>query len=677
MLSQVMKTALICSVIIGLPVAGICDDVKPQGSRWVSPKRFENPPSHPRLFVTAEQIERMVRGRGDAYSAVYESVESAAEAAVRDSDNPLAGESVWRRAIRMQDRVMSLLVQWHRTKDRRYIDAVMRDLKVIRGWMSDGDVTLAEGQFSTVLAIAYDLLYNDLTGKERAELVAIAREDFITPFLKVTAPGDPDNRISGERRSWWQDIISNWNPVSISGGGLLALAMYEDLDEAQTVIDRVNESYQPIFDYLQSTNGGWVEGLGYWNWSIHYMSLFLISYERVSGEKHEGFRSGGFRDSLIFGTYFVPNGEPCGFGDNQHGHFGDSLLAAAEHLKDSDALLRLKDYWRNIERANRIRQKIRADEGSKEGAGGQSRLVRKGAYHLLLDPDGEYDPIQPEKNVVKTFPRQGWSMIADQWPDSKIYAAVRGGTLGGAHTHQDLLSWHAVIGVEKMIHSIHESGYYTTAWQSRAHEIYERSSDAKNTLFIGGLSAYTGQPRQRGGQFASAKETSFLLPTGPVLRLDATRAFWLTRNDPRLVCRVFAVIEDKGLLVLDRVIGRGNNPVEARVYTTKNAVFGKTDVLLKGSFETARLTFAADQSSVLRRSSALLTEGRGEPPVMMRWQTLHSVRDVTMAALLTRGDKPVDLSVGVEGGEVVVKIKGAGLDRILRFTSQLEMPVSE
>ncbi len=649
----------------------------PEATAWATPKQYEGLAPHPRLFVSAEQIERMVQGRGEAFAGAYETVEAAARTGLRDTEDPMQGISVWNRATLIQGRLTALTIQWHRTKDRRYLDAALATIDAIKEWMLPDDIRLAEGQFIAGFAVAYDLLHNDLTPEQRAWMVATAREYFVKPFLRATGPDDPDQRLEGERRAWWLYSISNWNPVSITGGGLLALAMYEDLPEAQTMLDRVHANYQPIFDYLQETEGGWVEGLGYWNWTIHYMSLFGISYERATGQQHAGFRSPGFRRTLTFGTYFVPHGVATGFGDNNHGRFSGSLLAAAKHLGYADELLRLQDHRLRMGEAAGLRRAKRAAAAGEEAADDETPAdedelfnVSYGApQRLLIEPEPLETGMgmEPQANKFKHYPRQGWGMLADQWPNPAIYAAVRGGQLGGAHTHHDLLSWQGVVGMERMIHECGTGQEGSATFGQRGFEIWERSSASKNTLFIGGL------PPSRVRQGPARAETQgFQLSTGPALRLDATRGFWLGRGNPEFVARLFVVIDDKGLLVLDRVIGRANNPVEVRAFTGQDATFGDNDVLLKGEFETARMTFAADEPAGLRRASALVMNGRRDPPVMMRWQTLYSVRNVTMASLLTRGEDPVDLTVESDDGHVTVQIQGQGWQQTLQVTDRLE-----
>ena len=680
-LSLFMSRLLIAGVLLATMVGrfGVAaeeDSTEPAKPGWVTPKEFEKLAPHPRLFVSEEQIDRMIKGRGEDFAEDYEKVEAAAEAGLHDTENPLEELSIWSRGIRIQGRLTVLAIQWHRTRDRRYLEAALETVDAMKEWMKPNQVTLAEGQMIAGLAVTYDLLYNDLTPEQRAWMVEIAREHFMKPFLRVTAPRDKDKRIEGERRSWWQGIISNWNPVSISGGGLLALTMYEDLPEAQTMIDRVNRSYQPIFDYLEKTEGGWVEGTGYWNWTMHYMSLFLRSYERATGEKHEGFRSPGFRETLAFGTYFAPHGEACGFGDNKHGRISASLLAAAKHLGHGEVLKRLQDHAYRMRESARIKEAKRAaaagkndEEAEKSQDFDPAKISYGTPQRLLIAPDPLEKGMEPKKDAIKFYPVQGWGMLADQWPRPHAYVAVRGGELGGAHTHTDLLSWEAVVGIEKMIDNSPVGRTSSAAFGARGGEIFERSIAAKNTLFIGGL----GPSRVRNGK-PRAEPTELQLSTGPALRLDATKGFWLGRGNPQFVARLFAVIDDKGVLVLDRVLGRAGNPVEARAYTMENASFGDNDVLLNGEFETARMTFAADQPTVLRRAAALVIQGSHPVPVMMRWQTLGKVKNVTMASLLTRGDAKVDLNVESDEEQIVVNIAGDGWSRTIKLTSRL-MPI--
>jgi hypothetical protein len=160
-----------------------------------------------------------------------------------------------RKQIWIVGRLSAMALQYHRTGDKRYIEATVKTIENMADWYAPrGLWQLWHGGYSTGIAINYDLLHNDMTPQQRQRVVSFARDHVIRPFLQRTGRGR-NMKEHGEHGSWWQGIISNWNPVCNSGAGLLAIAMYDDLDEAQTVIDRVNASFDPIIEYLQETEG--------------------------------------------------------------------------------------------------------------------------------------------------------------------------------------------------------------------------------------------------------------------------------------------------------------------------------------------------------------------------------------------------------------------------------------
>jgi hypothetical protein len=295
------------------------------------------------------------------------------------------------------------------------------------------------------------------------------------------------------------------------------------------------------------------------------------------------------------------------------------------------------------------------------------------SLRLLIDPDPQTDvPAAPvQKNFAFCYPEQGWGVVADRWPEPNVYAAFRGGIAAGAHTHADLLSWHGVMGMERMILDYNKAGYYSPSFYGRAREIYERNPASKNTLFIGGVSAILDANRGRRGP-PRADGTRFDLPIGPAVRLNATRAFFLASDNPTLVARAFIVVRDKGILVLDRIEQPGRNPIEVRTHTDRRAEFGKTDVLLRGDFEAARMCFGSDRACVLQRAEAMLTDARATPPTVMRWQTLNSERNVTMASFLSRGSDPVGVEVSSDKETVNVNLSGNGWRERIQLTNRIE-----
>lgn len=643
--------------------------------RWNTPKRFKKLAPHPRLFISRAQIDRMVKGR-EKFQSKYDIVQRVADSGILDAENPMDGKPT---GGYMQGRILCLAMQWYRTNDRKYLEAAVKNIVGMKDALRPGqEIVLNSGQLLASPAIAYDLFYDELTAEEKQQILAVARQ-FAHAWLLKT--GDGSRKELGEKGSWWQGRVTNWNPVCSSGAGLLGLAMYEELEESQTLIDRVDASFKPIFDSLEKNEGGWCEGLGYWDWTMHYISLFGMSYERATGLQHAGFRSKGFRQTLTFKTWFGPHGEVCGFGDNQHNRISPSILAAAKHLGYENDLNQMVDYLKRDDAAHSEKKKIKEAKNkepevdqSEEEAKEKSEIVNTSygtPLTILIEPDGKFPEVKPARHASKYYPHMGWGMIADQWPEPTIYAAVRGGTLRGDHTHLDLLSWHSVIGKEKMIHNIYKAIYEPTGFGPRAGDVYERNQTSKNTLFIGGVSAYGGENKYYGR--AHSETTELMLPTGPAIRMDARKAITMKeKGKPRVATRIFAVIHDKALLVLDRVESRMPVPVEARMHTLKNATFADDHVILKGEFETARLTVASDRKFVLRRSTAMSTFGKTTPATVIRLQNYDKDKTVTLASLLTRGEEPVALTVESTDDTVTVSMKAKDWEYTLPFSNILE-----
>ncbi len=115
---------------------------------------------------------------------------------------------------------------------------------------------------------------------------------------------------------WYCPPHFNWNAVCAGGAGLLALAMYDELPEARRVLPRVEKSIDVFMRGLQQTGGGWIEGVGYWDYGMRYAFLYLLSHERATGRSHPLIDLPETKITLGFPTDFSPNGVPCGFGDS-------------------------------------------------------------------------------------------------------------------------------------------------------------------------------------------------------------------------------------------------------------------------------------------------------------------------------------------------------------------------
>jgi hypothetical protein len=542
------------------------------------------------------------------------------------------------RARLMQQRVVSLAAMFWQTGENQYRDAAVNCVRAIGDWefwswivmrdparSSAAFYDLSYGENAATIAIAYDWLYDALTNTEREALVDLARRRALLPFLGSTELESP--------AGWFGRPDSNWNSVCCGGVGLLALAMEEDLPESDEVLSRVESSLKPLMKHLERTGGGWPEGLGYWNYAMRYGFMYLRSWENARGQTHPLLELPAAARTLRFPLDFTPHGLVCSFGDA-----GRSWLPLpfhyqmAEYFGDDNLLARLDAYW----------------QGKKDFVGAwENTKWPVAANMLILHPRRAVPELPAQNSVVELYGDMGWGIMADQMPQPRFYAAVRGGSTDVPHTHCDQLSFHCTVDDEHMIENIGLVEYLDTTFSGRRRDVFEIGASSKNTLLINGV----GVPDK------ACVPVSKLQYAGlPGIRMDATQAMGeVGKVMATLFCgRVFILLEDRGLLIIDRVEVPNPARIEARFFSPQEVTIDKCDLqeasaIISGSRKKLYASFASTKPALLQTAHMPLTSPQEPTRSMFRWATRDIARDgVNFATLLTPGhvtDRPAMVSL--------------------------------
>lgn len=378
------------------------------------------------------------------------------------------------RARKMQTRVVTLLSQYKRTGDLKLREAVFADVARIAAWeywswitWRQGDARpeaifdLSYGENSATLALAFDGLYHELSAGEKKLFIDKARKRSLKPFLHVMKAKD--------KPSYYKHPHTNWNTVCCGGAGMLALAMGDLCKESEAVLKIVEESVEPFFKSLKG-DGGWPEGIGYWNYGMRYGFMYLLSWERATGKKHRLLRLKGTEATLKFPLQFTPNGVPCSFGDVNRFSVLPFHYAAAQRFGADDVVAEL-------DRRMSLASRERLD-------GPWPNVAELALFH----------PGRPAKRTKSTWDNRGlvrgldWGYVADKMPAPNLYVSVRGGTTDAPHVHRDLMSFFVVAGGEKLVENVGVDDYMDTTFSGRRYDIYEPSAHSKNTIFINGVS---------------------------------------------------------------------------------------------------------------------------------------------------------------------------------------------
>ena len=617
--------------------------------------------AHPRLYVGQDELERLKRRpRIPFLKAAVEEVVKEAEGywsrTVFDYPRERHNAHLMRARI-MQGRIVTLLVRWFQTGDARFRSAALAHVAEMARWKywswiawrkkdsrPESIFDLSYGENSATLAIAYDWLFDSLSDGERKLFGGLARTWAVPALLRATG--------REYRQSWVDRADSNWAAVCAGGGGMLALAMYEELPEAAEVLSRVERTMGIFMNTLTKTGGGWSEGIGYWNYGMRYAFMYLLSHERTTRSKHPLLRLRTTKATLSFPLDFCPNGVPASFGDSNHWRPLPFHYAAAVRLGRWD-VVRTLDHL--------MVAKFRQGEPRMSGRGKGS--WPDAAELLCLHPGIGSKRAPTKKRVVKVYRGVDWGILADRMPTPRLYLSVRGGTTEVPHGHRDLMSFNCVIGEEALVANVNEGEYLDTTFGPRRYELFEMTPASKNTLLINGV-GIAGN--------STVRTQTVRVPGAVGIRIDGTRAFGVMRDGQaaRFCGRLFLMLSGRVFLIIDRVELPFTGRVESRLHTYDEVSLGKRGARIRGRKERLRIAYASDVPASLHTAIDAPTTP-GKQATMLRWSTDGLYTTSTMATLLSPGASSARITLNTSGSHIVAQVKSRRLSHRVTVSKRL------
>lgn len=626
---------------------------------------------HPRLFIQREDLDQLsaLRASPDIspfQSRLFNTLHDICEEALQHETVPYDASihnPLLLRARKAQHMVWSLAVQFLISHDEALIEAVMnivREMGAWEYWNSDAErlgikgpqagYDLSCGENCLTLALAYDLLYQHLQKEERKEIVDIALNWSIGPGRRSCSPGEL-------RCNWFGNQHSNWNTVCSGGFGTLVLAMYEDIEDADTLLELVEESFTPYYDYLQSTDGGWPEGMGYWNYGMRYGYLFLLSWESAFEKAHPLLERPSSKKTLRFPPDFCPKGIASGFGDvNRWSPFPFHVRAAARY-GDQQLLQYLYNCYEQ------------SDLMSLENSQGTRPIS---AMLLCFNKDLEQRSDEASENAsLSMYNKMGWAALH---PKSQrgLYLSIRGGTTKAPHTHADLMSFTAVVDDESLIVNIPGPGYLDTTFSPRRFDLPELGSQYKNTSFVNGVSVRPNEDL----------DLTEVVQQGPYqgLRMIATKAMDNMRGEAmHFLGRLMLRLDDDHALIVDRCHQPSYGTFEARFNT-----YGSIEVLdqpenaaktarIKGQKQELLLSFCSNlDNCVIATGTTLPTVPIDPQAQVLRYLTdRRSENDAILVSVL--GPKTQNLRLEVHEKHLEIKFQLGERSLSLGLSKQLEL----
>lgn len=376
--------------------------------------------SHPSLLFTSQRVkDAKSRVKADSIQAkAYDSIIARADALLDKNDH-----------YKMEYLALAYLL----TSDKRYMEklrSMLDAISEIDSWadkemmMRDpawrSELQMAHKSFQ--IAMAYDAIYNDLTPKQRKKIAEGVFRLAIEPLLGdwLTEP-TRIHSLNSMGHNWWSSCVGM--------GGLFALAISNEVPEAQILARKAVEAIPEWFDFagdrIQNKpktfdrEGGMYESVNYASFGITEALLLRLAWLN----SHPGEDLEEIPQMSRLADFFIQVGYPreegifysLNFGDSHKNVTGESsmLLAYAMGEKNPD----VKWYVNQL-----------TEEQHREG------FPRSFPMGFLYTPDLKDAPVLPSSDLDRVWEDFGWATMRDSYmPDATMLAVKSGMTWNHAH----------------------------------------------------------------------------------------------------------------------------------------------------------------------------------------------------------------------------------------------------
>ncbi len=237
-------------------------------------EKYEGRKSHPRIACTQEQLDRNIEliksGKNTFLLNTYKDVLNLADIALKTPDSEYGTPDGLRLVKTEREMIRPLTVAYLVSGDKRYLERCVHAMEVAASWPDWNSARhfLCTAEMAYSFALAYDLLYYDLTESEkrmiRNAIVTHALEPAMHSWRGYIAPAS---------------LANNWQEVCGGGIGMAALAIADEPGYEGYCTEMVSQTLttMPRGLELYAPEGMFREGNAYWQ----YASRFFFSYDKA------------------------------------------------------------------------------------------------------------------------------------------------------------------------------------------------------------------------------------------------------------------------------------------------------------------------------------------------------------------------------------------------------------
>ncbi|MCX7795713.1 MAG: heparinase II/III-family protein [bacterium] len=373
-------------------------------------------------------------------------------------------------------------------------------------------------QLAEILDILSDKLDRNIEERIRYEL----RRRIFIPFYE-----NPD-------RYWWANAYwSNWCAVCCGAVGASAIAGRVEEPYLSKILLDVIQRLNRYLDYFDN-EGGWVEGIGYWNFGLTHLSRFADSLYRVTDGKINIFEHPKLQITGLFPVHcYLPPGGFVNFGDCSY-----------EAKLNRDLVILLSKYTKVGKELNWLASQIEMRELE------NFRCLRK-----------EEKILETPKDTSMHFHGIDWIVTRKSWEDKLgPVLAVKAGNNGEPHNQLDVGHFIFHVYGQSFLHDLGAGIYTKDYFREGRYKNPFCNAEGHSLIFIDGESEGIGKDFE--GKVVSYEVSN----DKEVVVLDLTRAY--PQKKVEKITRKLQFLKnrrDGGLILEDEVLLRDAGRIESRI----------------------------------------------------------------------------------------------------------------
>lgn len=263
---------------------------------------------HPRLLATADrfaEIKKQIE-TDKTMKKWYEKIHRHAKAILKDELSVYELENGKRLISKIHGQIPTLAFVYRMEKDQLYLDKAWQILNTasqFQDWNPSHFLNTAMITYG--FAIGYDWLYEDWNQNQRNIIISAILEKGLKPAINAHKLG-----------TMWVKAEHNWNQVCNGGISIGALAVIEKYPEIASIVLEQSLQGLPHAMSTYSPDGGWNEGLKYWNYGTFYNTSAIAALKTSFNDDFGLSKVLGFQETGLFPIYMNgPTNIPFNFSD--------------------------------------------------------------------------------------------------------------------------------------------------------------------------------------------------------------------------------------------------------------------------------------------------------------------------------------------------------------------------